>query len=220
MKLKAAIVFLLALILTGLANSRVLSDDDLVCEGEKLVVFGDSLVAGYGLAPGEGFAEKLAESLAAQGYKTNLVNAGVSGDTTAGGLARLDWSLPEDATAVIVELGANDALRGVSPEITRKNLDEMLVRLKARNLEILLAGMLAPPNLGKNYGDAFNAIYPGLAKKHGVQFYRFFLDGVAGEPDLNQQDGIHPNSKGVAVLLERFLPAGIELMKRACAKRG
>lgn len=180
-----------------------------------LVVLGDSLVAGYGLAPGEAFPEKLGEALKARGHDVTIVNAGVSGDTSAGGLERLDWSVPEETDAAIVELGANDALRGFEPEQTRKNLEAIVGGLKARGIEVLLAGMLAPPNMGPDYGKAFNAIYPELAKQLDVALYPFFLDGVAAQADLNQSDGMHPNAAGVAVIVERFLPAAEELLQRS-----
>jgi acyl-CoA thioesterase-1 len=171
-----------------------------------LVVIGDSLVAGYGLAPGEAFPEKLAAMLAARGQKVRVINAGVSGDTSAGGLERLDWAVPAEATAAIVELGANDALRGLDPAATRDNLDAIIARLKQRGIAVLIAGMLAPPNLGRAYGEAFGAIYPELAKKYSVALYPFFLDGVAAKPELNQTDGMHPTARGVDVIVAGILP--------------
>lgn len=180
-----------------------------------LVVLGDSLAAGYGLAPGEAFPERLAASLAARGIAATIVNAGVSGDTTAGGLERLDWSVPPEATAAIVELGGNDALRGLDPAATRANLDAILVRLKGRGVAVLLAGMLAPPNLGGDYAQAFNAIYPQLAAQHAIALYPFFLDGVAARPQLNQPDGIHPTARGVEEIVRRILPAVEALLAKA-----
>ena len=174
--------------------------------GTIIVAFGDSLTAGYGLDPGEGFPDQLQQALRAKGHDVNVIDAGVSGDTTAGGLARLDWSIGDNADAVILELGANDALRGVAPEETRKNLAAMLEKLKKRGLPVLLAGMLAPPNMGPEYGRAFNAIYPDLAKEYGVPLYPFFLDGVAGDPALNLGDGMHPTGAGVAVIVKGILP--------------
>jgi len=182
-----------------------------------LVVLGDSLVAGYGLEAGQAFPEKLGEALRARGYKIDVVNAGVSGDTSAGGLERLDWSVPETATAVIVELGANDALRGLDSATTRKNLDAILSRLDQRGVATVLAGMLAPPNMGPAYEKAFNPIYPELAKKHGALLYPFFLDGVAAQPALNQADGMHPNVAGVDKIVARFLPTAELLLERAKA---
>jgi acyl-CoA thioesterase I len=136
-----------------------------------------------------------------------MINAGVSGDTTAGGRSRLDWSLAERPDLVILELGGNDGLRGIDPAVTFANLDDILTRLKAQKLRVLLTGMLAPPNLGRSYGDAFNAVFPRLAEKHGVSLYPFFLDGVAAERALNQPDGIHPNPAGVAEIVKRIMPA-------------
>jgi acyl-CoA thioesterase-1 len=172
-----------------------------------LVVLGDSLSAGYGLKPGEAFPERLGAALATRGIAASVVNAGVSGDTSAGGLERLDWSLPADADATIVELGGNDALRGLDPAATRANLDAILTRLKERKIAVLLAGMLAPPNMGTGYAEPFAAIFPDLARRHGVALYPFFLDGVAGQPELNQADGIHPTARGIDAIVERILPA-------------
>jgi len=172
----------------------------------KIVGFGDSLMAGYGLGPGEGFTDKLQAALRAKGRDVAVANAGVSGDTTSGGLARLDWSVPDGTRLVILELGANDMLRGVSPAIPRNNLDEMLARLKQRKIAVLLAGMRAAPNLGADYQTAFDAIFPELAKKYDVALYPFFLDGVAGQPGLQLEDGLHPSAKGVDLMVERILP--------------
>ncbi|ESW95389.1 hydrolase GDSL [Mesorhizobium sp. LSJC268A00] len=172
-----------------------------------IVGFGDSLMAGFGLGPGDGFTDKLQAALRAKGHDVTVANAGVSGDTSSGGLARLDWSVPDGTRLVILELGANDMLRGVSPSITEKNLDDMLAKLKARKIAVLLAGMRAAPNLGADYQNAFDAIYPKLAAKYDVPLYPFFLDGVAGQSGLQLEDGLHPNPKGVAVMVERILPA-------------
>ncbi len=172
----------------------------------KGVGFGDSLMAGYQLNNGEGFPDQLQESLTALGYDVEIVNAGVSGDTSSGGLSRLDWSVQDGTNFVILELGANDALRGISPEITRKNIEEMIVSLKKRNIDVLLIGMLAPPNMGDAYANAFNAIYPELAKKHDLPLFPFFLEGVLTEPDKLLSDGIHPNPAGVKTMVENFLP--------------
>ncbi|TIS58632.1 MAG: arylesterase [Mesorhizobium sp.] len=173
----------------------------------KIVGFGDSLMAGFGLGPGEGFTEKLQAALRARGHDVTIANAGVSGDTSSGGLSRLDWSVPDGTQLVILELGANDMLRGISPEITEKNLDGMLAKLKQRKIAVLLAGMRAAPNLGAGYQDAFDAIFPKLAGKYGIPLYPFFLDGVAGEPSLQLEDRLHPNAKGVDRIVERILPA-------------
>ncbi|MBZ9671382.1 arylesterase [Mesorhizobium sp. B2-1-8] len=172
----------------------------------KIVGFGDSLMAGFGLGPGEGFTDKLQAALRARGHDVTVANAGVSGDTSSGGLARLDWSVPDGTRLVILELGANDMLRGVSPDITRKNLDAMLGKLEERKIAVLLAGMRAAPNLGADYQNAFDAVFPELAAKYGVTFYPFFLDGVAGQPSLQLEDGLHPNAKGVDQMVERILP--------------
>ena len=171
-----------------------------------IVGFGDSLMAGFGLGPGEGFTDKLQAALRAKGLDVSVANAGVSGDTSSGGLSRLDWSVPDGTKLVILELGANDMLRGVSPSITEKNLDDMLAKLKARKIAVLLAGMHAAPNLGADYQTAFDAIYPKLAAKYDVPLYPFFLDGVAGQPGLRLEDGLHPNPKGVDAMVERILP--------------
>ncbi|MBN9016533.1 MAG: arylesterase [Rhizobiales bacterium] len=173
----------------------------------RIVALGDSLTAGYGLGPGEGFTDQLQAALKARGQDVEIVNAGVSGDTAAGGLARLDWSLGEGADAVIVELGANDMLRGFDPAETRASLDAILKQLSARKLPILLAGMRAAPNLGPDYAARFEPIYSQLAEQYGAVLYPFFLDGAAGQPALLQADGLHPNRAGVAVIVERILPA-------------
>lgn len=172
----------------------------------RIVVLGDSLTAGYGLEPGQAFPARLQAALHERGIAATVINAGVSGDTTAGGLARLDWTVKDEPDAVIVELGANDGLRGLDPQETYDNLDAIVTQLKERNIPVLLAGMKAPPNLGKEYGEAFDAVYPRLAETHDVMLYPFFLDGVAAEPDLNQSDGLHPTAEGIQVIVERILP--------------
>ena len=172
----------------------------------KIVALGDSLSAGYGLPEKDGFAPRLEAALAAKGIAATIDNAGVSGDTASDGLARLDWSVPDGADAVIVELGANDMLRGVKPEVTRAALDAILRRLADRHIAVLLCGMRAAPNLGADYGTAFERIYPELAAKYGVLLYPFFLDGVAADLKLTQHDGLHPNAKGVDVIVGRILP--------------
>jgi len=173
----------------------------------SLVGFGDSLMAGYQLPPGDGFPEKLQAALTAKGVEVSIANAGVSGDTTAGGLARIDWSVPDGTDGVILELGGNDALRGIPPEESEKNLDQIIARLKERGVAVLLVGMLAPPNMGGDYAGRFNSIYEKLAQKHGVALYPFFLDGVALDAGLKLEDGMHPNSKGIDVMVERMEPA-------------
>lgn len=185
-------------------------------QGKPLTIlaFGDSLVAGYGLGSKDGFAAKLEAALKAKGIDARVVNAGLSGDTSAGGLARLDWALEPKPDFAIVELGANDGLRGLDPAQTRANLDAILSKLKAKGVPVLFAGMYAPPNMGPDYAEPFNALYPELAKKHGVAFYPFFLEGVAANALLNQPDGIHPNAKGVDVIVERMLPHVLKLIGR------
>jgi acyl-CoA thioesterase-1 len=173
----------------------------------RIVALGDSLTAGYGLGANEAFPVRLQRALAAKGIATEIANAGVSGDTTSGGLARFDWSVPDGTDAVILELGANDALRGVDPKVTRGALDALLRRLGERHIPVLLCGMLAPRNMGKEYGTAFDAIYPDLARQYGAILYPFFLEGVATEPKLNQRDGLHPTAAGVDVIVEKILPA-------------
>jgi acyl-CoA thioesterase-1 len=183
----------------------------------NIVAFGDSLTAGYGLPANEAFPAQLQRALDAKGLAANVVNAGVSGDTATGGLSRLDWSVPDGTDAVILELGANDALRGFDPGVTRKALDTMLRRLQERKISVLLCGMVAPPNLGAEYGRAFNSIYPDLAAQTGAILYPFFLTGVAADPKLNQRDGLHPTAAGVAVIVDRILPQVEQLIARAKA---
>ena len=175
-------------------------------EPYKIVGFGDSLMAGYGLDAGQSFPEKLEKALREKGHDVVIAKAGVSGDTSSGGLSRLDWSVPDGTRLVILELGANDMLRGIGPDITEKNLDAMISRLKARNIAVLLAGMRAAPNLGPDYQAAFDAIYPRLAGKHGVAFYPFFLDGVAADRAFLLEDGMHPNAAGIDRMVEKMLP--------------
>ena len=172
----------------------------------RLVALGDSLTAGYGLAPADGFVPQLQAALAKNGFNVTVQNAGVSGDTSSGGLARLDWAVPRETQGVILALGANDMLRGISPNVTRKNLTAIIERLSAQNIKIMLVGMLAAPNLGKAYGERFNAIYPQLAKQYGLVFYPFFLDGVAAQRQFNLPDGIHPNAQGIARIVSRMQP--------------
>lgn len=184
-----------------------------------VVAFGDSLVAGYGVGPGEAFPEQLQAALRDRGYAVEVTNAGASGDTSSGGLSRLDWSVPENADIVIVELGANDALRGIAPEIIEKNLDQILRTLTERGQAVILAGMIAPPNMGSDYAAAFNPIFARLAEKYEVAFYPFFLDGVAAQPGLNQGDAIHPNKDGVAAIVEKMLPLVSETLDSVSARQ-
>ena len=172
----------------------------------KIVVLGDSLSAGLGLSASSAFPARLQKSLEAKGIAVDMINAGVSGDTTSGGRDRLDWSVPEGTEAVILELGANDALRGIDPRVTRAALTDILTRLKARRIAVLLCGMVAPPNYGSDYSARFNAIYPELAKSFGVPLYPFFLEGVATAARLNQADGLHPTAEGVDMIVKNILP--------------
>jgi acyl-CoA thioesterase-1 len=180
----------------------------------RLLVFGDSLVAGYGLPQADGFQAQLAAALKADGRHVVLLDGGVSGDTTAGGLARLDWALADKPDAVFLELGANDALRGTDPSETDKNLTAILDRLQAEHLPVLMTGMEAPPNLGAAYGAQFRAVFARLAKRPGVMFDPFFLQGVAGNPALNQGDHLHPNAAGVKMEVARIKPAVEALLDR------
>lgn len=184
----------------------------------EFVALGDSLTAGYQLPPGKGFAEQLGKELAEKGYNVGVMNAGVSGDTSSGGLARLDWAVGPETDAVILELGSNDALRGIDPGLTRQNLAAIIEELQSRGIAVLLAGMLAPPNMGADYERAFNPIYPGLAEEYGVLLYPFFLDGVAAEPALNLGDGMHPNEEGIEVMVERIFPTVEKLIARVREK--
>ena len=191
------------LTLTGAAAARPIA----------LVAFGDSLSAGYQLPADAAFPAVLEKSLRAKGYDVTVTNAGVSGDTAQAGLDRLDWSVPEGTDAVILELGANDMLRGLDTTATQKTLDTILTRLQARHIKVLLAGMLAPENLGPEYRTAFDAIYPALAKAHGVPLYPFFLDGVAQDPSQKLADGMHPNARGVDTMVKTILPATEALVR-------
>jgi acyl-CoA thioesterase I len=185
----------------------------------RIVALGDSLTAGLGLPQGQSFPAKLERALKAKGLEVEIVNAGVSGDTASNGLARLDWSVPEGTDGVIVELGANDMLRGIDPEITRKALSEIVRRLAERRIPVLLAGMRAAPNLGADYSRQFEVIYSDLAAKYDVLVYPFFLDGVAAEARLNQRDGVHPSAAGVDAIVARIVPKVEELVARARERR-
>ncbi|MBW9065663.1 arylesterase [Rhizobium herbae] len=200
MRIKGLMVFLLAItaiVITSIpARSATLN----------LVGFGDSLMAGYQLPPEDAFPARLEKALRAKGHDVTIANAGVSGDTTSGGLARIDWSVPDGTKGVILELGANDALRGIPPEESRKNLIAMIEKLKSRGIPVLLVGMLAPPNMGDDYASRFNPIYPELARAYGAELYPFFLDGVVENAKLKIEDGMHPNGDGIGVMVERFLP--------------
>jgi acyl-CoA thioesterase I len=198
----------LALALMALASA---ARADAPC---RIAVLGDSLTSGYGLALEEGFPAQLQRRLREAGYACQVLDAGVSGDTSAGGRARLEWMLADGPTHVIVELGGNDALRALPPEQMEANLDAIVGRLQDEGVAVLLAGMLAPPNLGRRYGDAFEAVFPRLAERHDVPLYPFFLDGVAGDPELTQPDGVHPTADGIALIVERILPTVTDWLDR------
>jgi acyl-CoA thioesterase-1 len=180
----------------------------------RMVVLGDSLVAGFQIKASDAFPAQLERALKARGHAVEVTNAGVSGDTTAGGLERVAWAVPKGTDAVILELGANDALRGLDPAQAKANLDKILTHVKATGAEVLLAGMLAPRNWGEKYTQAFDVIYPALADKHGTLLYPFFLEGVMADTRLNLRDGLHPNAKGVAEIVRRILPTVEELIAR------
>lgn len=199
-RLGVAVVSLLTLAVVAVDAAPALA-------AKKLLIIGDSIAAGYGLPAEQAFPVKLEEALRKRGHDISIVNGGISGDTTAGGRARLAWALASKPDFVIIELGGNDGLRGLDPADTRANLDAMLTALKKAGIPVLLTGMMAPRNLGPEYQKAFDSIFPDLAKKHGVPLYPFFLDGIALDPRFNQPDLIHPNPKGVAILVERILPA-------------
>jgi acyl-CoA thioesterase-1 len=207
-------------ILAALVASLWFGSSPVVAQTIKIVALGDSLTAGFGLTASEAFPAQLEAALRKRGHDVSVVNAGVSGDTSAGGLARLDWSVPDGTDAVILVLGANDMLRGLDPAQTRKALDEAVKRLRARKIEVLIGGMRAAPNLGADYAAKFDSIYPELAKEHDALIYAFFLDGVAGERSLNLGDGIHPTAKGVSLVVERIIPSVESLIERAKKRRG
>jgi acyl-CoA thioesterase-1 len=201
------VLLLAALLLVGRAIPAM-------AEPVKIVALGDSLTAGYGLPSAAAFPAKLEKALRAKGHDVTIANAGVSGDTASGGLGRIGWSVPEGTDAVIVELGANDALRGIDPKVTKTALDQILTKLDARHIPVLLAGMRAPRNMGADFARKFDAIYPALASTHRVVFYPFFLDGVATDAALNQGDGMHPNATGVDRIVQRMLPSVEALLAR------
>ncbi|MCI0430415.1 MAG: arylesterase [Rhodospirillales bacterium] len=180
----------------------------------RILAFGASIVAGYGLEAADSLPVQLEQALRARGVDATVIDAGVSGDTSAGGLARLDWALADNPDLVIVDLGGNDALRAIDPKTTEANLDAIVARLKAEKRGVLIAGMLAPPNMGADYAAAFNAVFPAVAARHDVLLYPFLLDGVVADPALNQADGIHPNAAGVKVIVERMLPFVLQAIQR------
>jgi len=200
------LVFLLVPMLVFAARAQA-------SDAKTILALGDSLTAGYGLAQSDAFPVQLQAALVELGVNAQVVNAGVSGDTSAGGRSRLQWLLSNPVDVVIVELGANDGLRGLDPAQTRDNLDWIMATLKKRQIPTLITGMYAPPNLGEDYGAEFNAIYPDLAKKYGALYDRFYLEGVAADPALNQADGIHPNADGVALIVKRLAPRVQELLQ-------
>lgn len=197
-----AIVFAFAAMIYGLGAAPVHAQGAPI----RLVAFGDSLSAGYGLPNEAAFPAALERALKAKGYNVEIANAGVSGDTASAGLDRLDWSVPDGTDGVILELGANDMLRGLDPAVPRQAIETIVERLKARNIPVMLTGMLASRNLGPDYAQKFDSLYPDIAKKHGLVLYPFFLDGVAGDASLNLKDGLHPTAKGVEIIVARILP--------------
>lgn len=195
---------------------QVLVDQVLAETGKpiKLVVLGDSLTAGFGLPAAQAFPVQLQKALKENGVEVDAINAGVSGDTSSGGRDRLDWSIPDGTAAVIIELGANDALRGVDPTITRSALTDIIKALQAKGIAVMLCGMYAPRNFGPDYVAKFDPIYPDLAKTYGVPLYPFFLEGIAGQTALTQADGLHPTGEGVAMIVKRILPAVQNFLKQ------
>jgi acyl-CoA thioesterase I len=198
-------------LIAGIVN--IASPPASAAETIRLLLLGDSLTAGLGLTRETSYPARLETALSDRGIDARVINAGVSGDTSAGGLARIDWLLAEKPDAVIIELGANDGLRGFNPKATEENLDAIMGRIKDKGIKVMLCGMLAPPNLGREYGAEFNAIYPRLADKHGSILYPFFLEGVATKQHLNLEDGIHPNAAGVDIIVEGILPYVIKLLE-------
>jgi acyl-CoA thioesterase I len=192
----------------------MMSSGSAFAKSATLLVLGDSLTAGYGLDASEAFPVKLEAALKAKYPDVKIINAGVSGDTASDGLARLDWALTDDVTGLMVELGGNDALRGLGVAQTEAALDEILAKAKAKNLPVLILGMKAPPNMGSEYVTQFDGLYPKLAEKYRALLLPFFLDGVAADPALNQADGIHPNAKGVDIIVSRVLPKVEELIAK------
>ncbi len=203
--------------IAALAAAFFLAAAPAIAKPVEIVALGDSLTAGLGLPPGEAFPDQLQAALKARGHDVTVINAGVSGDTSTDGLARLEWSVPAEADIVIVELGANDALRGTDPQQTRKSLAGIVEKIKARGQTVLLAGMLAPRNLGGAYAAEFDRIYPDLAAEYGVTLYPFFLAGVAADRTLNQPDGMHPTAAGVAKIVSLMLPDIEKLVEAAAA---
>jgi acyl-CoA thioesterase I len=200
LKLPKGLTFLRGVLMSLCLSTTALGDDDL-----QVLVFGDSIAAGFGLAIEDGLTGQLQRALGEAGYDALVLNGGVSGDTTAGGLARVAWTLTPQIDVVILVLGGNDALRGLTPKQSEDNLDKLLAALKERQVKILLTGMRAPPNLGPDYAASFEPMYGRLAQRHKIALYPFILEGVAADPDLNQDDGIHPNAKGVAIIVAELV---------------
>jgi acyl-CoA thioesterase-1 len=205
-------LFLAALVLGPVFGSAAGAAAQADGAAKRLLVLGDSLSAGYGLSAADAFPAQLERALKARGYNIKVINSGISGDTTKGGLQRLPWVLASKPRFVIVELGANDGLRGLDPRQTRVNLEGIITGLKAKGIKVLLTGMLAPPNLGPDYGKAFNGAYSELAAKHGLIFMPFFLKDVAMRPRLNQRDRIHPTRQGVAIIVRNIMPYVVKLL--------
>ncbi len=211
-------------VLLAAVNASVSAADAPMAQAEpakpiRIVAFGDSLTAGYGLKPRHAFPAQLQKALKARGHNVVVVNAGVSGDTTAAGLERIAWAVPDGTDAVILEFGGNDALRGIDPKVTRANLDKIISSLEDRDIPILLAGIRAPANWGEDYSKAFDVIFPDLADEYGLVFYPFFLENVELNPKLNLNDGLHPNSKGITEIIKQIVPSVEQLIDRASTQR-
>ena len=217
--LPAALLTILCTIIALLGASPPAAATDRPASPIRIIAFGDSLTAGFRLAPADAFPIKLERFLKAKGLPVAIANAGVSGDTTAAGLERLDWAVPDGTDIVILELGANDALRGIDPATTRHNLDRLITRITAKGAAVLLAGMRAPRNYGSTFAKRFDAIFPALADKHKVMLYPFFLEGVALDPALNLDDGLHPNARGIDVIVRSIAPAIEQLIRTRTGKK-
>ncbi|QSZ57862.1 arylesterase [Rhizobium sp. ZX09] len=215
MRFKAALFHFIVIFATALSATAGFAQERTL----QLVGLGDSLMAGYQLPPTDSYTAQLEAALKARGINVAIANAGVSGDTSSGGLARAEWSVPDGTDGVILELGANDALRGIPPEQTEKNLDAIISGFQKRNIAVLLVGIMAPPNMGDDYAKRFNPIFPKLAEKYNLPFYPFFLDGVVTDDALKLDDKMHPNTKGVAVMVEKSLPAVESFIKTIGAQK-
>jgi acyl-CoA thioesterase-1 len=216
--MRPSIKIILCVLSTALVCSVTAASAAPAAKAVKLLILGDSLIQGYGLPPGTDFPNQLERALRAKGVNVQVINGGVSGDTSAGGLARIEWSLTDKPDAAIVEFGGNDALRGLAPSDTEGNIGAILAALRARHIPVLLAGIKSPRNMGADYTHEFDGVFPALAAKYDVLFYLFFLDGVAADPRLNQRDGIHPNVKGVAIIVQRMTPMVMQLIAKARAR--